>query len=96
MAGLIQTGTLVDGEWTNQSVDLNTVIKHHAEKKKDDVQSEADKAPVLGLLTQTVVESPVIKWIFPARIRGSEYHDIAFIGVSGFSCFKSGGDFISK
>jgi hypothetical protein len=82
MAALLQTGTLVDGQWTTTNVDMNTVLERHMERKQDELQSEADKPPALGLLTQTVVESPVVHRIISARIRSSEYHDVAFIGVS--------------
>lgn len=35
--------------------------------------------PVLGLLTRTLVRSPVTKWIFPARIRREDKNDVVFI-----------------
>jgi hypothetical protein len=82
MAGLLQTGTLVDGQWMTTNVDINTVLERHRERKQDESQSEAEKPPVFGLLTQTVIDSPVIHWILTARIRSAEYHDVAFIGVS--------------
>lgn len=40
---------------------------------------EASRPPTFGLLTRTVVESPVIKWILPARIRHSSKNDVVFI-----------------
>lgn len=82
MAALLQTGTLIDGQWTTTNVDMNTVLARHMERKQDEMQSEGDKPPALGLLTQTIIESPVVHWIISARIRSSEYHDVAFIGVS--------------
>lgn len=82
MAALLQTGTLVDGQWTTTNVDMNTVLERHMERKQDEMLSETDKPPALGLLTQTIIESPVVHWIISAQIRSSEYHDVAFIGVS--------------
>lgn len=35
---------------------------------------------VAGLLTKTVVHSPVVHWILPARIRSKDYNDVAFVG----------------
>lgn len=33
-----------------------------------------------GLLTQTVIPSPVIRWMIPARLRSKEHNDVVFIG----------------
>ncbi len=41
--------------------------------------NEAPKPPSFGLLTQTLIESPVIKWIIPARIRHSSKNDVVFV-----------------
>ena len=82
MAGTLQTGTLVDGQWMTTSVDVNTVLERYQERKQEALLTENDPIPSLGLLTQTVINSSVVRWIFPARVRGSEYRDVAFIGVS--------------
>jgi hypothetical protein len=34
----------------------------------------------VGLLTQTLVTSPVISWILPARLRNKHHNDVVFIG----------------
>lgn len=33
------------------------------------------------LLTQTIVHSPTVKWILPARLRSSEHNDVVFVGT---------------
>lgn len=82
MAGTLQTGTLIDGQWMTTSVDVSTVLERHQEKKQEGIQIETDKVPTFGLLTQTVIDSSVVHWIFSARIRSLEEHDVVFIGVS--------------
>lgn len=37
------------------------------------------RPPVMGILTQTLIQSPVIKWIIPARIRHESKNDVLFI-----------------
>lgn len=37
------------------------------------------KPPTLGLLTQTLVKSPVVRYIIPARIRHQKYNDVLLI-----------------
>ena len=41
--------------------------------------NEPSKPPTLGLLTRTLVGSPVIKWIIPARVRHRSKNDVLFI-----------------
>lgn len=36
--------------------------------------------PRVGLLTRTIVQSPVIRWIIPARIRHRKLDDVVFVG----------------
>ena len=37
------------------------------------------RPPFMGLLTKTVVRSPVIKWIFPARVRHKDKNDVILV-----------------
>jgi hypothetical protein len=82
MAALIQTGTLVNGEWITTAVDLSTVLERNKEQKEEESDEEVEIIPALGVMSQTVVESPVIRWIIPARIRSGSFNDCVFIGVS--------------
>lgn len=78
----LETNTLVNGAWTTQTVDVNEVLRHYNQQDKEaDVKvQELQKAPVLGLLTQTVIKSPLVHWILPVRLRDSFSNDVAFIG----------------
>jgi hypothetical protein len=33
MAGVLQTGTFVDGEWRNEDIDINTVLQRNESKQ---------------------------------------------------------------
>ena len=48
-------------------------------KTKTNTTFSAPKPPTLGLLTQTLVRSPVIRYIIPARIRHQKYNDVLLI-----------------
>ena len=78
-----ETNTLVNGEWTTRTLDINTVLKHFDQESKETNIRDLDieTAPTLGLLTQTVVRSPLVHWILPVRLRNRERNDVAFIGV---------------
>jgi hypothetical protein len=75
---------LVNGEWTTRTLDVNDVLRHY--DKQDQATNlkpvEIQEAPVLGVLTQTVIRSPVVHWILPAKLRDLDMNDVAFIGVS--------------
>ncbi|PVH85978.1 hypothetical protein DL98DRAFT_650482 [Cadophora sp. DSE1049] len=78
----LATNTLVDGEWVTRTLDVNTVLRHYDQQDRDAATTfkEVEKAPKLGLLTQTVIRSPQVHWILPARLRDNSKNDVAFIG----------------
>lgn len=49
------------------------------QKSRIDGTFSAPKPPTFGILTQTLVRSPVIRYIIPARIRHQKYNDVLFI-----------------
>ena len=79
-----QTNTLVNGEWVTRRIDVNTVLQHYDQQDKEATVTapEVETAPRLGLLTQTVIRSPLIQWILPVKLRKPGLNDVAFIGVS--------------
>ncbi|CZT43873.1 uncharacterized protein RSE6_03976 [Rhynchosporium secalis] len=85
----LATNILVNGEWTTRTFDVNSILRHHDQQDKDAASTieELEVAPKLGLLTQTVVRSPLVHWILPARLRDNSKHDVAFIG-DGFVQIK--------
>ena len=40
--------------------------------------------PTYGILTRTLVNTPVVKQILSARIRSKEFNDVVFVGVCIF------------
>src|SRR6266536_6581355 len=82
--------TLINGEWTTRTLDVDTVLRHYDQQDKEANAHvlEVEKAPVLGLLSQTVIRSPLVHWILPARLRGPNNNDVAFIGVRQFNLFS--------
>lgn len=71
-------------------MDVNAVLRHYDEKDREanaNAMSGAKamggpKVPALGLLTQTALQSPLVHWILPVRLRHKHSSDVAFIGVS--------------
>jgi len=48
----------------------------------DALSHSSEGPPGYGLMSRTLVHSPVIKQIIPARIRNRWLNDVAFIGVN--------------
>ncbi|KAG6093599.1 hypothetical protein E4U30_004188 [Claviceps sp. LM220 group G6] len=73
-----QTSILREGEWVTETVNLQAALEASS------IQREATTAhlnpPTCGVLSRTVVESPIVHWILPARLRSKAYNDIAFVG----------------
>lgn len=84
------TNTLVNGEWTTRTIDVDAVLRHYDQQDKEASANTAEvlKPPVLGVLTQTAIRSPLVHWILPARLRGMDRNDVAFIGVGFSSCLQ--------
>ena len=79
----IQTSVLVDGHWTTRIMDRDQVIALNRDGSRQEKQSSAlvspQRPPLLGILTQTIIRSPVVKWIIPAQIRHENKNDVIFV-----------------
>lgn len=62
-------------------MNVNAVLQHYDQQDKEDSLGNLETPPVFGMLTQTLIRSPLVHWILPARFRSSERNDVAFIGV---------------
>jgi hypothetical protein len=78
----IQTTSVVNGVWTTRTVDIHHVLAQNREPQKERPPTPVEppeRPPRLGILSQTLVRSPVAKWIIPARIRHESKNDVLFI-----------------
>ncbi|KAG6017036.1 hypothetical protein E4U54_008585 [Claviceps lovelessii] len=73
-----QTSILRDGEWVTETVNLQAALKASATPKAA-TRPHLDP-PSCGVLSRTIVESPIVHWILPARLRSEAHNDIAFVG----------------
>jgi len=76
------TNQYIDGEWTTRTVDVNDVLRHYNEQDAQQETPRVETVPVLGILSQTVLKSPLAHWILPVKARHFNLNDVAFIGVS--------------
>ncbi|KAJ3482114.1 hypothetical protein NLG97_g7654 [Lecanicillium saksenae] len=74
-----QTNVLRDGQWVTETVNLQDALDASAVERSP-ADPRHPEPPTLGVLTKTVVESPITRWILPLSIRSTNHKDIAFIG----------------
>ena len=78
----VPTRVLENGQWVTRFLDPYQILARNRAQQEQQAEhvNEAAKAPCHAILTQTLVRSPVVKWILPARIRHPTKNDILFIG----------------
>ncbi|KAF5656065.1 putative FUN12-general translation factor eIF2 [Fusarium sp. NRRL 25303] len=74
-----QSSVLRDGEWVTQTVNFQDALNASSTTPKA-ASDPSLKAPECGILSRTVIESPVVHWILPVCLRSRSHNDIAFIG----------------
>ncbi|KAL6814223.1 mono-functional DNA-alkylating methyl methanesulfonate N-term domain-containing protein [Trichoderma camerunense] len=85
-----QTRVLRDGEWVTETVNLQAALKASAAPQL--ASEPLPQPPACGILSQTIVESPVVRWVLPVRLRSSAHNDIAFIGENFIQISQLGRD----
>ncbi|KFY42336.1 hypothetical protein V494_02463 [Pseudogymnoascus sp. VKM F-4513 (FW-928)] len=80
MEGVISTTSWVNGRFMEREVDIETILSGNGNSSQQGIKLEFNKPPKVGLLTQTVIDSPISNWILPARLGNADDHDVVFIG----------------
>ncbi|KYK59685.1 thermotolerance protein [Drechmeria coniospora] len=80
-----QTSVLRDGEWVTETANFQAALEQAtastvaAATEGPDIEGRS--LPVAcGILSRTIVDSPVACWILPVRLRSETHNDVAFIG----------------
>ncbi|KAF5025461.1 hypothetical protein F66182_2437 [Fusarium sp. NRRL 66182] len=74
-----QSSVLRDGEWVTQTVSFQDALKASSAAPKT-ASDPYPEAPACGILSRTLIESPVVHWVLPAWLRSRSHNDIAFVG----------------
>lgn len=79
----IQTRSFVNGAWITQTVDVHHLVAQNRERCQQERPATPleppQKPPLMGVLSQTLIRSPVAKFIIPARIRHESKNDVVYI-----------------
>ncbi|KAL8938131.1 MAG: hypothetical protein Q9216_004058 [Gyalolechia sp. 2 TL-2023] len=76
----VQTRVMADGRWTTRTLDIHQILaRNRQEKSVMQNLATGPIPPTLGLLTKTLVGSPIITAIIPARVRHRSKNDVIFV-----------------
>jgi replication-dependent DNA damage repair protein MMS1 len=92
----VTTGNTMDGIPNAPNRSIQHLIRRRNEQSRSSTSSSAvagaaalavdskspkpDDIPKIGLLYRTILHSPIVKWIIPARVRHISLNDVVFIG----------------
>ncbi|KAK2787150.1 hypothetical protein FQN51_003444 [Onygenales sp. PD_10] len=77
----LQATYLINGNWASRPVDIREVMETNTRPAQPLPSNTARcRPPATGLLSRTIMPSPVIHWILPARLRQEDKNDIVFVG----------------
>ncbi|KAI0549721.1 hypothetical protein F4679DRAFT_545334 [Xylaria curta] len=85
----VQTQVLVNNEWVTQTVTAEELFKSRVKP----TTPATPKPPNYGVLTRTVVKSPIIRWILPVQLRSSRFNDVALVGDQSVQICELSSDF---
>ncbi|RCI13928.1 hypothetical protein L249_8068 [Ophiocordyceps polyrhachis-furcata BCC 54312] len=77
-----QTSVLRNGEWVTETVNVQSALRQaSAAASAGPVLEQPPELPPYGLLSRTIVQSPIVHRVLPVRLRSKLRNDIAFIGT---------------
>ncbi|KAL8949081.1 MAG: hypothetical protein Q9222_004788 [Ikaeria aurantiellina] len=80
----VQTRVFADGRWTTRTLNIHQILALNREGRAAMPEiSNGPNPPALGLLTRTLVRSPAVKSIIPARVRHRHKNDVVFVYDDG-------------
>ena len=96
----LQTNVFENGRWVTRNIDPYQARARNTEPQRKGQTASSPfvltNVPSIGLLTRTVVRSPVIKWIIPAKIRHETKNDVLFITAASVQIKEISEDYALK
>ncbi|KAK2758182.1 hypothetical protein FQN54_004026 [Arachnomyces sp. PD_36] len=80
----LQTTYLANGTWTTRRVDISELLNDTRDPQRvarpNVALSVKEPPPIIGMLSQTIIQSPIAQWVLPARLRHQDKQDVVFVG----------------
>ncbi|KAI2625199.1 hypothetical protein GGS21DRAFT_312261 [Xylaria nigripes] len=88
----LQTHVFDGDEWVTQTITADQLFGENSRSRPHPVESPPPKAPQFGVLTRTIIESPIIRWVLPVQLRSSRFNDVALVGDQSVQICELGVD----
>ncbi|PFH55970.1 hypothetical protein XA68_17315 [Ophiocordyceps unilateralis] len=75
-----QSSVLRDGEWVTETVNFQSALRQATAAATAGPVDQRPEPSTFGLLSRTIVQSPIVHRVLPVRLRSKLHNDIAFIG----------------
>ncbi|KAK6211803.1 hypothetical protein LQW54_005663 [Pestalotiopsis sp. IQ-011] len=76
----LQTNVFHNGEWVTRTVQPGDLLKEATAPAPPKPPKRIPTSPTYGILTRTVIESPVFSWVLPVQLRSPKHNDVVFVG----------------
>ncbi|KAH6659037.1 mono-functional DNA-alkylating methyl methanesulfonate N-term-domain-containing protein [Truncatella angustata] len=76
----LQTSVFENGEWVTRTLEPRELFRQTIAPQQPKLRRPSSMPPTYGVLTRTVIDSPVFRWVLPVQLRSSRHNDVAFIG----------------
>lgn len=77
----LQTNVFHNGEWVTRTVLPGDLLKEATAPAPPKPPKRIPTSPTYGILTRTIIESPVFSWVLPVQLRSPKHNDVVFVGV---------------
>ncbi|KAM0809922.1 putative Mono-functional DNA-alkylating methyl methanesulfonate N-term-domain-containing protein [Seiridium cardinale] len=88
----LQTNVFENGEWVTRTLEPRELFRQTSSPQQPKPKKQHFVPPTYGLLTKTVIESPVFHWVLPVQLRSARHNDVAFIGDNFIQVCELGRD----
>ncbi|KAH7327908.1 thermotolerance protein [Stachybotrys elegans] len=75
-----ETSVLRDGQWVTETVNVEAALR--ASMAQPVLEAPPAQPPSCGVMSKTIVESPIIRWVLPVLLRSKQHNDVAFVGTN--------------
>ncbi|KAI2624298.1 mono-functional DNA-alkylating methyl methanesulfonate N-term-domain-containing protein [Hypoxylon sp. NC1633] len=75
----LQTYVLENDEWVARTISADELMRGDGTSQRKAGRQSLSKPPICGVLSRTIVESPVVRWVLPVQLRSARYNDVALI-----------------
>ncbi|KAF2967313.1 hypothetical protein GQX73_g6280 [Xylaria multiplex] len=75
----LQTHVFENDGWVTRNVTAEELVGANSRPRVEALATP--KLPTYGILTRTIIESPVIRWVLPVQLRSSNFNDVALVGL---------------